>query len=140
MYNSSLLIVPNYEASQKIKELYPNQKFLNPDIFAAHLKITSLPVPTFRDIQSFCKSYNIGTIFIVVNNQLHIIDTNSLQTLNKTKLAIKDDTTQSPFFTKITDIKTDIFDFGADKITNYNDFYLELINNPNAMKTSILPW
>jgi hypothetical protein len=140
MYHSSLLIVPNYEASKKIKELYPNQKFLNPDIFAAHLKITSLPVPTFRDIQKFCKSYNIGTIFIVVNNQLYIIDTNSLYTLQTTKLDIADKTMQSPFFTKITDIKTNILDFGADKIKDYNDFYLGLINNPNAIKTSIFPW
>lgn len=140
MYHSSLLIVPNHEASKKIKELYPNQKFLNPDIFAAHLKITSLPVPTFRDIQSFCKSYNIGTIFIVVNNQLYVIDTNSLHTLYTTKLSISDETTQSPFFTKITDIKTNLLDLGADKIKDYNDFYLELINNPNATKTSILPW
>jgi hypothetical protein len=127
LYNSSLLLVPNFEASQKIKQLYPRQNFLNPDIFAARLKIDSNPVPSAKDIQQFALSLDIGTIFVVTNNQLSILDVNTLKVLEQTTLNINDTSTSSPFFTKVQDITLDTFSFGDDKIENYDKYYTKIL-------------
>ena len=134
MYNSSLLIVPNYETSQEIYALYPKQNFLNPDIFAAHLKINALPLPQPKDVKEFCINNDIGTIFIVINNKLHILDTHSFKILHTSKLSTHNAKAQVPFFTKVTDIKTNFWDFGDEKINNYHNYYLALINNQTIIQ------
>ena len=140
IYHSSLLVVPNYESFKTIKHIYPEQNFLNPDIFAAYLKINNTPVPTKKDIQQFCKDTDIGTIFIVANNNLYILDTNTFKLLYQTTLNIKNEDTQVPFFTKITDIQRAVLDFGDEKIQNYDKYYISIIKNSkydNKDKNSI---
>jgi len=129
MYHSSLLIVPNFETFQKIKDLYPKQIFFNPDIFASNLKIINTPLPKIQDIKKFCISYDIGTVFIVISNKLYILDSHSFKILNVSELDLLDTTTQSPFFTKVIDIKKEFWDFGEDKIRNYNKYYKNLIKD-----------
>jgi len=74
LYKTSLLIVPNVKAKKNVKKLYPNQNFLNEDFFAAHLKIIQKPIPEKETITNFTQSQQIGTIFIVVQNKLYILD------------------------------------------------------------------
>ena len=133
MYNSSLIIVPNFETYQEVKALYPKQNFINPDIFAAYLKIQSTPVPKPKDLQKFCKDNDLGTIFISVNNELYILDTNSFKILHKTLLLTKNNDTQTPFFTKVTDIKQHFWSFGDKRIYNYNNYYLAIVNNKSII-------
>ncbi len=154
LYNSSLLIVPNYETSQSIKSIYSDQNFVNPDLFAAYLKISNKPVPKKKDFQDFCKVQDIGTIYIAVENYFYIIDVNSFKILKKTRLRVSDTTTQAPFFTKVEDIKKSFWTFwnsDAKKIEDYNAFYLALINNTTKQSElgkqsflskirNILPW
>jgi len=140
LYNSSLLVVPNFESSVKIQKLYNKQNFVNPDIFAAYLKIENNPVPTKEDFQNFCKQQNIGTLFIVIKNNFYILDVNTFQTLNKTSFLVNDSTTQVPFFTKVDGIKKNIlrfWDFSDKKITNYDNYYLSLINNTKYDSNSV---
>ncbi len=137
MYNSSLLIVPNYETYQEIQSLYPTQNFLNSDIFAAYLKIEALPVPKQKDVKEFCKANDIGTIFIAVNNQLYILDTYSFKTLHTNKLSMNDSKIQTPFFTKVTDIEKDFWDFGESEIRDYNSYFSALIGNTTYQPTEI---
>ncbi len=139
MYNSSLLIVPNHETMQEVKILYPTQNFLNPDIFAAHLKINSLPLPQSKDVKEFCVANDIGTIFIVANNKLHILDTHSFKVLNETKLSVYDTKNQTPFFTKVTDIKKEFWQFGESEIHNYDNYYVALINNQTLIQNIASP-
>ena len=44
-------------------------------------------------------------------------------------IVVNDRTKQVPFFTKIQDIKREFWDFGDDKINDYNNFYFALIND-----------
>ncbi len=127
LYTSSLLITPNYESSQNIHNLYPKQNFLNPDILASYLKIISTPIPSQKDIQAFCKKNDIGTIFIVINNKFYILDTYSFKKLHMSNINITDSSTQKPFFTKVTNIETEFFDFGDEEIKDYNKFYSKLL-------------
>ncbi|MGK0256151.1 MAG: hypothetical protein ACI81I_000761 [Arcobacteraceae bacterium] len=127
LYSTSLLIVPNEKAKDSVKELYPNQNFLNEDFFASHLKLNNTPIPTKKIITAFAQSQQIGTIFIVVQNNLYIVDSLTFKVINTQQ--IKNDETENkvPFFTKINDIKTTIFSFGANKIKDYNLYYLKLL-------------
>ncbi len=127
LYNSSLLIVPNHDVSKTIKKLYPKQNFFNPDIFASYLKIMTSPVPTKEMMLEFCKNNNIGTIFIWVKNNLHIVDTNSFKIIYTEQLNTDNKTTQSPFFTKVKDIKIGFWDFGEEEIKDYNEFYSKFL-------------
>jgi hypothetical protein len=133
MYNSSLIIVPNFETYQEVKALYPKQNFINPDIFAAYLKIKSTPVPKPKDLYKFCKDNDLGTIFISVNNELYILDTNSFKILNKTLLLTTNHDIQTPFFTKVSGIKQHFWSFGDKRIYNYNNYYLAVVNNQSII-------
>lgn len=155
LYSSSLLIVPNVKAKKVIKKAFPDQNFLNEDFFAAYLKVQDTPVPTKQEIIDFCSLQEIGTIFIVIKNQLFIIDALSFKTIDEIRVPINNSKTQLPFFTRIQKIEKSIFDIGgADDIGSYNDFYLSLIKDtgyiPESENTTItsvikkiseyLPW
>ncbi len=129
LYKSSLLIVPNLKAKKVIKRNFPNQNFLAEDFFASYLKVHDNPVPSKQDIIDFCSLQEVGTIFIVVKNKLYIIDALSFKTIDEISVSINDYHTQLPFFTRIAEIETSIFDFGATDIGDYNKFYLSLIKN-----------
>ncbi len=134
MYNSSLLLTPNFEVSQEVKSIYPKQNFLNPDLFAAFLKIEKLPVPKPKDLRKFCQDNDIGTIFIAVNNRLFILDTNSFKILNEVKLNTISTQTQTPFFTKVTGISKSFWNFSDKKIYNYNNYYLAIVHNKEIIQ------
>jgi len=129
LYKTSLLIVPNQAAKNKILEIYPNQNFLSEDFFAAHLKVTNNPLPTKKVISDFAQSQQIGTIFIVIDDKLFILDSISFKIIDRLNIPYNDPTTNVPFLTKIKDIKKSLWDFGDNKINNYNKYYLKLVEN-----------
>ena len=137
LYSSSLLIVPNHETSQLIKKVYPKQNFMNPDIFASHLKVTNTPIPTKEFIQDFCKTKDLGTIFIAVQDRFYILDVNSFKVLDTINISVKDTSVQQPFFTKVVNIEKNFWDFGDSKIADYNSFYSSLVNNTEYVPTEI---
>ncbi len=127
IYKTSILIVPNRIAKQKVESKYKQQRFLNEDFFASYLKTISSPIPTKKNIMRFAKSQQIGTVFVVIANNLYIVDAISFKVIDRVSLQINDNTTQSPFYTKITGIKKGLLSFGADEISNYNKYYLQLL-------------
>ena len=127
LYNTSLLIAPNYTTKIKIENIFYKTSFLNSDIFAAWLKMNNIPVPTKEDIQQFSKKNNIGTIYIQSLNKLKIIDTLSFKVIQTIPLKVDDNKTQVPFFTNVQDIKTSAFSwFTKEKIENYNKYWTDL--------------
>ena len=130
LYNTSLLIVPNLDAKQAVKNIYKKQNFLSEDFFATYLKIHQNPVPSKKDIQQFCKENQIGTIFIVVKKQLYILDAMTFNLLDTQYLDINNSKTNVPFFTNIKDIKKGFWDFlDRSKIEDYNSYYKAMISN-----------
>ncbi|MEA3512127.1 MAG: plasminogen-binding N-terminal domain-containing protein [Campylobacterota bacterium] len=127
LYNTSLMIVPNTTSKNILKEKYPNQNFLNEDYFAAHLKLTNTPIPKKEDIQEFTKNHQIGTIFIVIKNDLYILDSLTFKVIDTINLDINNNETKSPFLTKIKEIERGFWDFGEEKIANYNKYYSRLL-------------
>jgi len=127
LYKTSLLIVPNLKSKQEVLKIFKTQNFINEDFFAANLKLNSQPVPTKETIISFCIKQQIGTIFVVVKNKLYILDTLSFKILDTVNVEINKDTTNVPFLTKVTEIEKGFWDFGPEKIENYDKYYLKLI-------------
>lgn len=127
LYNTSLLIVPNEKAKASVKELYQNQNFLNEDFFASHLTLNKTPIPTKEIITAFTQSQQIGTIFIVVKNNLYIVDSLTFTVINTRQIKNDDPHTSVPFLTKINEIKTTLFSFDTNKIEDYNLYYLNLL-------------
>jgi len=127
LYTTSLLIVPNQNAKNKLIDLYPSQNFLSEDFFASHLKLEGEPVPSKEIIMEFAQSQEIGTIFIVVSNKLYILDSLTFKIINKINLNYTQTKPVLPFLTKIKDIQRPFWNFGDEKIENYNDYYLKLM-------------
>ncbi len=129
LYNTSLLITPNEKAKLAVKEMFPNQNFLNEDFFASHLKLTNTPIPSKDTFLDFAQAQQIGTLFFVVQNNLFIVDSLSFKVIDTVLIPNDDPSTNVPFLTKIDEIKTGLFDFtfGKDKIENYDLYYLKLL-------------
>lgn len=135
LYNTSLLIVPNHNAKVIIQKRYPNNNFIDIDIFAAFLKINDKPVPTKEDIVNFSKHNNIGTLYLQTNDKLHIVDVLSFQVVKTESLVLDSNKTQSPFFTNVQDIKTSLFSwFSQENIKDYHKYYTNLIGIKNDRK------
>ncbi|MBD3841404.1 MAG: plasminogen-binding N-terminal domain-containing protein [Campylobacterales bacterium] len=127
LYDTALIIAPNIEAKNYVKSLFPKKNFINEDFFASYLKIQENPIPTKEDITEFCKNNQIGLVFIVANKKAYALDAISFEVLDKEYLGIQSDEIKVPFFTRIDEIETGLFDFGADKIENYDKHYLQII-------------
>lgn len=127
LYQTSLLIVPNVEAKNSVMNAYEKQNFLNEDFFASYLKLTETPSPTREDIADFCQSQQIGTIFIVIENALHVVDTLSFKIIDTVELNIDDSSTTVPFLTKVTEIEKGFWSFSSGKIDDYNRYYSSLL-------------
>ncbi len=127
LYNTSLLIVPNSEFKKLVLNNYDKQQFISEDFFASYLKLNNNPIPTKSDIIKFCQKQQIGTIFIVVNKYLYILDAYSFKILDTIELNGNSNVTVVPFFSKIEEIEKGFWDFGEDKISDYNRYYSELL-------------
>lgn len=110
LYNTSLLIVPNFKAKKLILESYKRQNFLSEDFFASYLKVNHTPIPSKKDIMDFCKKQQIGTIYFVIKNNLYIVDALSFAIIDTINVPINNPKTQMPFLTEVKDIQNSIFD------------------------------
>ena len=125
LYHNSLIIAPNYQSYKEIKNIYKTFNFLNPDYFAAFLKLDRNPTPNKKDIQDFCIDNQIGTIFFVIKNKVYLVDIISFKVIFSKKIDITSKKIQLPFFSNVEDIKGNIFNWG--KIGNYDKYYSKII-------------
>lgn len=130
MYNSSLLIAPELDAFQSVRDSFKSNNFIHSDIFAAKLKVDNIPYPTKEDIQKFAIEQNLGTIFMVIENKVFVIDTKTFTILQS--YAINYDNSaevKMPFYTRVEEIEDTIFHwsffdfFSGKKNLSYNDYY-----------------
>ena len=132
LYNTSLLIVPNISSKKVIKSIYSKHVFLEEDMFASYLKISNTPVPTKKDIQTFALKQQLGTVFIVVNKTLYILDSLSMKVIDKIYLAVPSDKDGEkiavPFYSSIDKIKKSFWSFKSSKIEDYNKYYKTILN------------
>ena len=133
MYNSSLLITPTLDAFQTVRDNFKLNNFVHSDIFAARLKVDHNPYPTKEDIQNFAIEQNLGTIFMVIENRVYVIDTKTFTILANHSVSYEKSGLTMPFYTRIENIEETIFswsyfDFLSGKSSmNYNDYYKRIL-------------
>lgn len=134
MYNSSLLITPTLDAFQNVRDNFKLNNFVHSDIFAAKLKVDHIPYPTKQDIQKFAIEQNLGTIFMVIENKVFIIDTKTFTILASYAVNYENNAeVKMPFYTRVEEIEDTIFNwsffdfFSAKKNLSYNDYYKRIL-------------
>lgn len=128
LYSNSMIIAPNFQALEGVKKLYSDVNFLNSDFFAAYLKMNNNPTPTKKDIVEFAHQNDLGRVFFVTKESIHIVDALSFKIIETVPFTIEDNTTTSPFYANIDEIKTSTFDFfGEESIGDYNKYYKKLL-------------
>ncbi len=133
MYNSSLLIAPNIESFQAVRDNFKLNNFVHSDLFAAKLKVEHNPYPKKEDIQNFAIEQNLGTIFMVVENKVFIIDTKTFTILDSYLINYDNKESIKPFYTRIENIEETIFSwsyfdfFSGKKNVSYNDYYKNIL-------------
>lgn len=135
LYDTALLIVPNYEVKEKIKKAFHGLTYIDTDIFAGYLKLKETPVPDLKLFQKFAKQNDIGLLLFVVEKKLHIFDVNSLEKIYTFDINYTDESTNIPFHTNVENISTGLFDFFKDnKIKDYHKYYTKLLGLKNDGK------
>jgi hypothetical protein len=135
LYSTSLLIVPNYDVQTTINHEYPQNNFIDIDIFAAFLKMEDTPLPTKEEMVNFAKHNNIGTIYIVIKDKLYILDVLTFKVIKTQDIIRKNQKIQVPFFTNVQDITKSFWSwFSEDKIKDYDKYYSNLIGLTNDRK------
>ena len=101
--------------------------------FAAKLKVDHNPYPTKEDIQNFAIEQNLGTIFMVIENRVYVIDTKTFTILANYSVSYEKNGSTMPFYTRIENIEETIFswsyfDFFSGKGSmSYNDYYKRIL-------------
>jgi len=108
LYNSSLLIAPTQETFQTVRSNFKYNNFLHTDIFASSLKVDESPLPSKKLIQDFAIKQNLGTIFVVVDNKVNVIDTKTFTLLTSYDINYDKDDSQLPFYTRIEKIEASV--------------------------------
>ena len=132
MYNSSLLIAPNQSSFQSVRDSFKTNNFIHSDIFAAKLKVDNNPYPTKEDIQQFAIEQNLGTIFLVVDRKIFVIDTKTFTILQRYAFNYQTTEMQMPFYTRVEEIEGSVLDFtipfiGEQKSDDYEEYYKRIL-------------
>ena len=133
MYNSSLLITPTLDSFQSVRENFKLNNFVHSDIFAAKLKVDHKPYPTKEDIQNFAIEQNLGTIFMVIENKVYIIDSKTFTILESYAINYENAEAIMPFYTRVEEIEESIFNlsffdfFSGEKNLSYNEYYKRIL-------------
>lgn len=122
LYDASLLIAPTSQSFTVVTEKFKNHKFLHSDIFATHLKLENEPLPSKETFIQFAKFQNLGTLFFVVNNKVHVIDAKTFQVLYAYDIMYSNAQEQLPFYTRVAEIDKAFWDIDFNK-------YIEIIKN-----------
>ena len=130
MYNSSLLIAPNFDSFQAVRNEFKENNFIHSDIFAAKLKYNNRPYPTKEDIQQFAMEQNLGTVFFVLDGKIFVVDSKTFTILDSYRFTFDQKEQQIPFYTRVEDIESPFYQiafiFGDEKLT-YNDYYKKIL-------------
>ncbi len=128
LYDRSLLIAPNLQTYQHYVATHPDTQWLHPDLFAVELSKARHPVPQKEDFKNFCNKFAVGTIHFVLKNRVVEADCYTLSAIHSDPFTIEKSTIKLPFYSRIKEIESSIFDFfGPKEIPDYFSYYAHLL-------------
>ncbi|UTJ05778.1 plasminogen-binding N-terminal domain-containing protein [Arcobacter roscoffensis] len=136
LYTSSMLIAPNQEAFQIVRENFKYNNFLHSDVFAAQLKVNEEALPSKKSIQEFAIKQNLRTIFIVIENKVYVVDVKTFKTLTNYDINYNSSKSELPFYTRIEDIEDAPLDFDFSFDLSILNFLLDEEDKLDEKKSS----
>ena len=128
LYDRSLLIAPNLQSYQEFVNSHPDIQWLHPDLFAVELSKARHPVPQKEDFKNFCNKFATGTIHFALKDKVVEADCYTLAPLHSERFQINQTKVKLPFYSRIKEIESSIFDFfGQKEIPNYFSYYAHLL-------------
>lgn len=134
MYQSSLVIAPTQDTFKIVRSNFKYNNFLHSDLFAAQLKFDAQPFPSKKDIQNFAIKQNIGTIFIVANKKVHVLDSKTFEKLANYDIPYENEEFPMPFYSRVEEIDSDLFTLNfsipfisENKPKNYEAYYKNIL-------------
>ncbi len=131
LYARALILAPNQNVYQEVLSQNKGIDFIHPDIFATFLAQNDVNMPDTDSFKMFCDKFSVGLIFIATNGNTNILDCQSFRIIDSENYPQKDSTSQSPFWTRISDESLDSL-FDMDKMQDFSNYYTHLIHINNA--------
>ena len=126
LYDRSLIVVPNKEIYAEVINAFKGVTFIHPDIVGSYLSYEYKPNPSRDDFRKICAQNSAGLIFIAMDKQGVFADCGSfkpLRTFASGSVAYY----QLPFYSRVGEIKTVIWDFTNGPISDYDKHYRYLL-------------
>ncbi len=130
LYDKALLIAPNQSAYQGIADNFKNIDFLHSDIFATFLAKEGENMPKIADFAKFCAKFDLGLVFVALQNRVEILNCASFKILDSKALNLADLSVNLPFFTRISN-ETIKEIFNEKKFEPYFAYFENLIKSQN---------
>ncbi len=127
LYDRATIIAPNLTTYQQIANKL-NEELLHPDLFATELSKAKHPAPTYADFKNFCNKYALAKIYLALKDEVAIVDCYSFKKVGSLPLQTSDKSIKLPFYSRLDEIESSIFDFfGKKEIDNYYSYYKKLL-------------
>lgn len=136
LYDKALLIAPNQSAYQGIADNFKNIDFLHSDIFATFLAKEGENMPKIADFAKFCAKFDLGLVFMALQNRVEILNCASFKILDSKALNLADLSVNLPFFTRISN-ETIKEIFNEKKFEPYFAYFENLIKSQNPQDSSL---
>lgn len=136
----AFLIAPNLELYEQIKETHKEVKFMSSDLLIGYLYTYGNYDPTPKFLKNACDVYAVGLLYIVAENELAILECQSLKILDTSPLDTSDvKESISPFYSRIEPVKTGtLFSAFASKKSEYYFSYYTSLIHPNRSYQKML--
>lgn len=128
LYDRAILITPNQNAYQEITGKFSKIDFLHSDVFAMFLSQEGQNMPQAKDFTKFCDKYEVGLVFIALNDRIDILNCSSFKKLDSVPFSPKDSSSNKPFFTRLSDEGIDEL-FSVKKLDEYFAYFNALVES-----------
>ncbi len=126
LYKRVLPIVPNQSSFNSFKQRFPNLDIVHPDLFAYELAKDNNPAPKLSDFRKECNADDFGLLFFALSDKGYFVDCTSFKVVGRLDFPTEGKK-QTPFYTRIKDIKSKFFGLGSDDIKNFDTYYKKLL-------------
>jgi len=133
-YSRALLIAPNENIYYSITKAVKVQ-WIHPDIFTTVLSLNGHLAPIKDDFLVMGRDVSIGLVYFFIKEKLYTVDIQSFKILSVSQAPIKQESSMTPFYTRIEDMSNNWWNFGdgTSEVEDYNLYYYSLLlkYNPN---------
>lgn len=138
LYDRSLLIAPNQTTYNEISKKPLDIAWVHPDIVAAYLTKLYKPNPDKAVFQQACYQNTASMITFAIKDKAYFVDCHNFNIIHIMQITPSTET-QLPFYSRIKNIDSSLFNWGSSHIADYNNYYEYLLGQTASLKdTSIL--